>query len=191
MAITKESFKLHAKDLMGSFAENGMTVVGITSGMIISQKFLDANAIATQFKTTANPNIVKYQGGIKAAAAISGLYLLRKKKLPNIVKLMMLGVAIQGTVQQVVALSNGKVTQIGDAKLDEEMKKMAEEIRQGMHGTQNPTQQFIPSVAGSQNPTEQFIPSVAGADMQMFGAPNVNLNDATGVGYLGYTNAGF
>ena len=196
--MSKTSLKLHAKDLGGSFAANGMMMGSLAAGMIVSQKFLDANAIATQFKMTPPAAVVQYQGGIKAVGSILLLHALRKKKLPDAAKLAIVGVGIQGLIQQLVAVSSGKITQIGKTPLDLEMDEAAKRIKEGMNGMgiTNPTEQFIPSVAGMgiQNPTEQFIPSVAGMDFvpaKFAGAPNVDLNLATGVGGLGYGADGF
>ena len=88
------------------------------------------------------------------------------KKLPDWAKWAIIGVMLQGGLQELNTLTGGKTGQIGNvdtAELDEQMRRAVEDIKNGMNGTQNQlqgvTDEYPSSVAGV---TDQYPSSVAG-----------------------------
>jgi hypothetical protein len=167
--------QLHAKDFMGTATTNVKHVAVLGGSMIISQKFIDLKAIADRFNIKVESGsmiekVITHQGAIKFLLPIIILHFTRNKSISKheLFKWAMLGLMLQGMLQEANQLSGGKSGQIGDDNLDEQMRKAAEEIKQGMHGEylgDNPTTQYIPSVQGT-NPTTEYIPSVQGAYME-------------------------
>ena len=157
---------------MGTATTNAKHVGVLGVSMIVSQKFIDFRAIAERFnikveKDSAIDKVLTHQGAIKFLLPIIILHMTRNKSISknDLFKWAMLGLMLQGLLQEANTLTSGKSGAIGDADLDEQMRKAAAEIKAGMQGEQqyigeNPTTQYIPSVQG--NPTTEYIPSVQG-----------------------------
>lgn len=165
---------MHAKDFMGSAMTNGK-IIGLTAaGAIVAQKMLDLEAIGAKAGLAADNPIIKHQGAVKVVAVIAANHFLAKK-MPDPVKWLLIGVGIQGALQEIRVIAGGdKVPQIGKdiENLDEQMREAAKEIKNAMHG--NPTNEYPTSVSG--NPTTEYPTAVSG-----FGNDQ-ELHSSTGVG---------
>lgn len=158
-----KKIQLHAKNFGATAMHNGKIVGLAAAGMIGSQKFLDFEAIAQRIKPGMDTSgaLFKHQGAIKLGGGIVALHMFGKK-LPDWAKWLIIGVMVQGALQEANTLSGGKTGQIGNTinttELDEQMRKAVEEIQNGMQGN-NPTQNTYSSVAGVM---DDFSTSVAG-----------------------------
>jgi hypothetical protein len=162
---------LHAKDFAGTAMQNGKIVALVSAGAIASQKFLDLKELATKFNMnievgSTTEKILDHQGAIKVAITITAMHFMKNKMDKHAwLKWIMIGLMLQGALQEINQLTGDKAGQIGESNLDEEFKKAAEEIKAGLHGNEliqgNPTTEYVPSVQG--NPTTEYVPSVQGA----------------------------
>lgn len=174
---------LHTKDFISSAHVNAKTVGVVAGSMIMSQKFLDLGELAKKFNVDVDNNklfstVITHQGAVKFVLALIALHLTKKKKIGKneIFQWAMIGIMIQGGLQEINHLSNGGSGQIGDTDLDEQMKEAARKIKEGMSG--NPTEEVNTGVAGhyeledgtgvAGNPTEEINTGVAGQDEYSF-----------------------
>lgn len=166
---------LHAKDIMGSVAVNGKIVAIVAGSAIMSQKFLDLKEIVGKFSPVETGStmekILDHQGAIKVVGGMAALHLLRNKSIGknDLFKWAMIGLMLQGAIQEVNQLTGDGAGQIGESAIDKEMKEAAEHIKKNMSG--NPTTEFVPSVQGQEtigegNPTMQYTPSVQGSALE-------------------------
>lgn len=140
MAKIKFKGKGFTKNLM----HDGKTVLLPTVGIIGAQKFLD-------FKTlmpNADPNgfMMKQEGLIKFAVPLIATSAM--PKMPEWVKLLLYGVAIQGAIKATRQYTTNKdtgkafVDQIGMADIENELKGIAEAVKKSV------TTQYQTSVSG-------------------------------------------
>jgi hypothetical protein len=172
---------MHAKDFMGSAMTNGKIIALTATGAIVAQKMLDLEAIGAKAGLAADNPIIKHQGAVKVVGVIAANHFFAKK-MPDMVKWALIGVGIQGALQEIRVLAgDDKIPQIGneDKAIDEQMKKAAEEIKAAMKG--NPTNEYPTSVSG--NPTNEYPTSVSG--MGGFGS-DFELHSSSGVGFSDY-----
>lgn len=138
------TFSQHAKSAIWTEAE----VVTVAAGAIISQMMLDerkifGNEFAKHPEWFAGPRVtapikIKFFGGIKAAGAtLASTYVTNPW-----IKLALMGVALQGTIEQLRVMTwkpdgTNQFPMIGNARsqqLDEELRRLAESHR--MNGPQ-------------------------------------------------------
>lgn len=157
--------QLHAKDFAATAMHNGKIVGLLAIGTVVSQKFLDFEAIAKRIKPDMKTDtmLFKHQGAIKLVGGIAALHIWGKK-MPDWAKWLVIAVMLQGGLQELNTLTGGKTGQIGDAELDQQMKDAAEEIKNAMlNGTEEQvlgvTEQYASTVSGV---TEEYPSSVAG-----------------------------
>lgn len=171
--------QLHAKDLMGTLAENGKIVGLVAGGAIVSQKFLDLKEIVGKFSPVETGStmekVLDHQGAIKVVGSMAVLHFTRNTSIGknNMFKWLMVGVMLQGALEEVNQLTGDAAGQIGaESAIDKEMKEAAEHIKNNMSGGEqqaigNPTQEYPTGVAGNeQNPTQQYPVSVAGGALE-------------------------
>lgn len=168
---------VHAKSIGQTVASNSKTVGVMALSMIAAQKFIDLKSIAEKFKIDVKEGsmvekVLEHQGALKFVIALIVIHATKNKGISKHewFKWAMLGLMLQGALQEINAVTKGKSGQIGksDEEIDKEMKQAMENIRAGMQGDgntiglQNPTEQFTPSVNGQENPTEMYTPAVSG-----------------------------
>lgn len=122
--------KFDFKGMAKSAVANGKPIFLTTAGIIASQKFLDAKT----FFPNVDPNkwFIKHEGAIKVGGVLVTLALW--KKCPEMVKWLLIGIAIQGAIKETRVLTMSKegkafVDQIGAGEYDEQINSMAEEIK--------------------------------------------------------------
>ena len=129
--------QLHAKDLMGTLAENGKIVGLVAGGAIISQKFLDLKEIIGKFSPietgSTMEKVLDHQGAIKVVGSMAALHFTRNTSIGknNMFKWLMVGVMLQGALEEVNQLTGDAAGQIGDGKsgIDKEMEEAAAHIK--------------------------------------------------------------
>ena len=186
------NFEKTLKDIAWTEAE----VIAVGAGMIVSSKFLndkklfkkhyDQNPDFFEGSRHGAPFMIKWSGAIKAGGAIFASTHIKNPWA----KLFLLGVALQGTVQQAKVLTFDEKTgksRIGAGegstdsealkKLDDALKGYAMDFREQINGTQyingtvdNYTERYTSQVAGTQfingtvdNYTERYTSQVAGS----------------------------
>jgi hypothetical protein len=164
---------LHAKDLMGTLVTNGKIVGLVAGGAIVSQKFLDLKELATKFNVTIETGstvekILDHQGAIKVVGSMAALHFARNTKIGknDMFKWIMVGVMLQGALEEVNQLTGDAAGQIGESPIDKEMREAAEHIKKNLSGDGqttigNPTTQYPTGVSG--NPTTEYPTGVSGA----------------------------
>lgn len=151
------------EDTLKKGAWTAAEVAVVTGGAIIATHFTPATKIFEK-QVTADPTYIqqplyKYWGGIKALAACGISTMVDNPWL----KMGLIGVAVQGTIEQAMVLSD-KVQMIGagdNKSLNEKLKQLAETHRNSMMG--NTTQS---AVAGT---TQSAVAGVAGWGMEPSG----------------------
>lgn len=127
MKFKLDTLKSSGKDFMNNAKAPAMMGALIVGGAIGSQKFLN---VETWMKN-ADPNAfyVKHQGGIKALVGIATL--AAWKNCPDWAKWLIMGVIVQGLIQETRTLAgdNANIPAIGNA--DEIARKAAEELFKG------------------------------------------------------------
>lgn len=168
-----ELFKGKAKDFGKGAMDAAKPILLGTTGVIVGQKFLD-------FKTLF-PNVspdkffIKHEGLIKMGGVIVTLAMW--KKCPELLKWLLIGVAIQGgikAVRQYTMNDAGKafVEQIGAGNFDKDILALAAEIK-------NVTTQY-PTGVGAPMDTK------VNQSLENNPAVNLNMNAATSVGGMGF-----
>jgi hypothetical protein len=185
------NLKVHGKDLMSTVATNGKIVGLVAGGAILSQKFLDFKEIAAKFTSVETGStlekVLDHEGAIKVVGGMAALHFTRNTKLGknDMFKWVMVGVMLQGAIQEINVLTSDAAGQIGaESEIDKEMKAAAEKIKNGLKGGEehmgeqmhigetNPTTQYPTGVSG--NPTTEYPTGVSGHAME----------DGTGVGAM-------
>lgn len=159
MELTK-----HLKSALWTEAEVGAALVGaVGATMMLDAKKIFANdyAINPQWFTgnrMGAPFKIKYFGAIKAGGAVMASTYIQNPWL----KLVLMGIALQGTLEQARVLafdqntSTSKLPMIGDSgqqQLDAELKKLAEGYRKGTNGPEyvgDAGNRYESQVAGSE-----------------------------------------
>lgn len=159
------TIKASGKDFISNAKTPAVMGGLIAGGAIASQKVLS-------FKTwmpNADPNAfyIKHEGGVKAVAGIATLAMW--KGAPDWAKWLIMGVIVQGAIQEARVLSNNNLPQIGETD-DEIMQQAASELLDGkMNG--RITDEYNSMVAGmgandddddNDDITQQYPTMVAG-----------------------------
>jgi hypothetical protein len=153
--MDKAQLKLHAKNFGQAAVSNGKMIGFTTIGIIASNELLDLRKYADKLNIQADNFIVKHQGGAKALGVIFVLYKWGKK-MGDFLKFILLGVGIQGAIQEARTLSGDKLNQIGSPEMDNMLKEAAEKIK-NMSGAPNPTNEFPTMVAGMGNMVDRQL----------------------------------
>ncbi len=169
-------FKGKAKDFGKGVMDNGKPILLGTAGVIVGQKFLD---FKTLFPNVAPDKFfIKHEGAIKIGAIVVTLAMW--KKCPDMLKWLLIGVAIQGgikAVRQYTMNDAGKafVDQIGAGNFDKDILSLAAQIK-------NVTTQY-PTTVGAPQDTK------VNQALENSPAVNLNMNSATSVGGMGFSDS--
>lgn len=127
------AFKAAGKGMIDRAKGPMTTGALITVGAITAQKFLDIRT----WMPKADPEAfyVKHQGGIKFG--LGAVALATWKGAPTWAQWLIVGVMLQGAIQEMHVISNGTLPQIGNAA-DDEMQEAARALLEGkMEGITN------------------------------------------------------
>jgi hypothetical protein len=170
-----ELFKGKAKDFGKGVMEIGKPVLLGTTGVIVAQKFLDFKTLFPN--VTPDKFFIKHEGLIKVGAVIVTLAMW--KKCPELLKWLLIGVAIQGGIKAVRTYTMGDagkafVESIGAGEYDKDILSLAAAVK-------NATNEFptgVGSIADILNPK---------VDQKLEKSPAVslNVNSSSGVSGMG------
>lgn len=145
------TLKSSGKDFMSNAKTPAMMGVLIAGGAIASQKFLNLQTLLKN--QDPNSFFIKHQGGIKAIAGITTLAMW--KNAPDWAKWLIMGVIVQGAIQETRALLSAvDLPAIGSEEEDKIMQDAARELFQG--GMMGITDQYDTAVMGAE---DNFDPS--------------------------------
>ena len=156
----------------------GMTageVAVLGTGMLLTKKFLDFNVLFKK-QIEKNPKLadawyIKHQGIIKIAVGVLAAAYIKNPWL----RLLAIGVAAEGFISEVRVISTnkdgvsffdkiGNKPQTGQAELDAELLRLAQEEIKNASGQENPTEMWPSAVGQQSNPTEMY-PTAVGYNM--------------------------
>lgn len=167
-----ELFKMKAKGFGQAAMQNGKPIIFGTVGVVAGQKFLDFKTLFPN--VSPDKFLIKHEGLIKVGAVLVTLSIW--KTAPEIVKWILIGIAIQGGIKAVRQYTTNDagvafINAIGAGNYDKDILSLAAQVK-------NATTEFPTSVGKLLDPA---------VDKRVEKTPAVSLNNnsASGVSGMG------